>query len=164
MNSQSGNFSHIRIVPKESTQRPEQSHDPAITQNPSFGEEAAKNMEAYQVQTVAPTASLANLTSGTTFAAKARAAELNAVRARKAAKEAQEAEPDHGLPSAQPISLGSLKLTMPRNRGVKAWKPLDWNIDEVPETPIEEGVTQTVDGPSTAQVTSQGVREVPPLN
>lgn len=73
------------------------------------------------------TASLANMTSGTTFAAKARAAELNAVRSRRAAKE-MEMEDD--VPSAAPVTLGALKFTKARNRG-RAWKAL--NLDDLPE-------------------------------
>ena len=73
------------------------------------------------------TASLANMTSGTTFAAKARAAELNAVRSRRAAKEL---ESDDDIPSATAMSLGALKFTKPRNRG-RAWKAL--NLDDLPE-------------------------------
>ncbi|MCJ1301053.1 hypothetical protein MMC08_003852 [Hypocenomyce scalaris] len=72
------------------------------------------------------------MTSGTTFAARARAAELNAVRARKASKEL---ESDEEVPANAPVSLGTYtKFTKPRNRN-KAWKTL--NLDEVPETPAE---------------------------
>ena len=84
---------------------------------------------------VAPTARLADLTSGTTFAAKARAAELNAVRAAKAAKAAEHLN-ENEVPALQPLSLGSVKFTMPRNRGAKAWKPL--NLHEVQEHSSED--------------------------
>ena len=73
------------------------------------------------------TASLANMTSGTTFAAKARAAELNAVRARKGIKDN---ESEIELPTLTPVSLGAIKFTKPRNRG-RAWKAL--NLNDLPE-------------------------------
>ena len=73
------------------------------------------------------TASLANMTSGTTFAAKARAAELNAVRSRRAAKEL---ELEDDVPSATQVTLGAIKFTKARNRG-RAWKAL--NLDNLPE-------------------------------
>lgn len=75
------------------------------------------------------TASLANNTSGTTFAAKARAAELNAVRSRKAA---QELEVEDEVPSTAPVALGALKFTRPRTRG-KGWKSMP--LDELPGEP-----------------------------
>ena len=86
----------------------------------------------YKPATSSSTASLANMTSGTTFAARARAAELNAVRARKASKEL---ESDDELLSTAPVSLSAFtKFTKPRNRG-RAWKAL--NLDEVQETPAD---------------------------
>ena len=57
-------------------------------------------------------ASLANLTSGTTFAAAARQAELNAARANK--QKAQEAESRIEVPDIEPLSLGALKFTKTR--------------------------------------------------
>lgn len=57
-------------------------------------------------------ASLANLTSGTTFAAAARQAELNAARANK--QKAQEAEFQNEVPDVEPLSLGALKFTKTR--------------------------------------------------
>ena len=84
------------------------------------------------------TASLANMTSGTTFAARARAAELNAVRARRASKEL---ESDDDLLSTAPISLSAFtKFTKPRNKG-RAWKAL--NLDEVQETPADSDHSST---------------------
>lgn len=77
------------------------------------------------------TASLANNTSGATFAAKARAAELNAVRSRKAAKEV---EMEDEVPSVTPVALGALKFTRTRNRG-RGWKA--HNLDELPEESVE---------------------------
>ena len=86
----------------------------------------------YNLAPSTSTASLANMTSGTTFAARARAAELNAVRARKASKEV---ESDDELMSTAPVSLSAFtKFTKPRNRG-RAWKAL--NLDEVQETPAD---------------------------
>lgn len=86
----------------------------------------------YNLATTTSTASLANMTSGTTFAARARAAELNAVRARKASKEL---ESDDDLASNAPVPLSAFtKFTKPRNRG-RAWKAL--NLDEVQETPAD---------------------------
>ena len=78
---------------------------------------------------VAPkvTASLANMTSGTTFAAKARAAELNAVRSRRAAKEL---EIEDDVPSTTQVTLGAIRFTKARNHG-RAWKAL--NLDDLPE-------------------------------
>jgi len=117
-------------------------------------------MEMYRGQLGAPTASLANLTSGTTFAAKARAAELNAVRARKAAKDLEaETESEYEVPPLQPVTLGAVRFTMPRNRGAKAWKPLDLN--ELPEHSSEEGSQTSVNRPPTAQslATSSGYGE-----
>lgn len=73
------------------------------------------------------TASLADNTSGTTFAAKARAAELNAVRSRKASKDM---ETEEEVPSVAPVALGALKFNRPRNRG-RGWKAL--NLGELPE-------------------------------
>ncbi len=78
-----------------------------------------------------PTASLANMASGTTFAAKARAAELNAVRARRAIKDA-----NYENDIAMPIAMsGPVKLNKPRSRGRGGWKPL--NLDEIPESTTE---------------------------
>ncbi len=121
-------FSHIQIVPKAS---PEASvndeNSPQVTfRSPSYSKEAEEKMSAPFIP-LNTTASLANMTSGTTFAAKARAAELNAVRSRRAAKEL---EMEDDLPSAAPVTLGALKFTKARNRG-RAWKAL--NLDDLPE-------------------------------
>lgn len=76
-------------------------------------------MAGYQTRTgrgggipAAAPASLANLTSGTTFAAAARQAELNAARANK--QKAQEAEGRIEVPDIEPLSLGALKFTKNR--------------------------------------------------
>ncbi len=121
-------FSHIQIIPKAS---PEGSvndeHSPQVTfRSPSYSKEAEEKMAAPFVPPNA-TASLANMTSGTTFAAKARAAELNAVRSRRAAKEL---EMEEDVPSATPLTLGALKFTKARNRG-RGWKAI--NLDDLPE-------------------------------
>ena len=89
------------------------------------------------------TASLANNTSGTTFAAKARAAELNAVRSRKAAKDM---ESENEIPSVAPVALGALKFTKPRNR-VRSWKAL--NLEELSEesTQGDDAFSENVHGP-----------------
>lgn len=118
-------------------------------------------METNRGQLGAPTASLANLTSGTTFAAKARAAELNAVRARRAASAVNiEKESEDEVPPLQPVALGAVRFTMPRNRGAKAWKPL--NLSELPEQSSEEDSSQaSINRPPTAQslATSSGYSE-----
>ncbi|KAL8853390.1 MAG: hypothetical protein Q9221_001707 [Calogaya cf. arnoldii] len=79
-----------------------------------------------------PTASLANMTSGTTFAAKARAAELNAVRARRAIKETN----DQDDSTSSTTMSGPVKLNKPRSKGRGGWKPL--NLGEIPESTTEE--------------------------
>ena len=89
-------------------------------------------MDAFQGQ-LPPMASLANLTSGTTFAAKARAAELNAVRAQRAAQAMQS---EYEAPASASVPLGTVKFAKPRSRGSKAWKPL--NLSEVPDRVLEE--------------------------
>lgn len=98
----------------------------------SYSEEAANHMtSALQLSADHTRPSLANMTSGTTFAAKARAAELNAVRSRKAAGELDN---DDDAPSTSQTSLGALKFTKPRNKG-RAWRTL--NLDEIPEASLE---------------------------
>ena len=91
-------------------------------------------MDAFQNQ-LPPMASLANMTSGMTFAAKARAAELNAVRAQKAA---QVIKSRYEEPAPAPVFPGSVKFTMPRNRGPKAWKPL--KLSELPDQGLEDDI------------------------
>ncbi|MCJ1465261.1 hypothetical protein MMC07_003877 [Pseudocyphellaria aurata] len=81
----------------------------------------------YSLQGFNSTASLANNTTGTTFAAKARAAELNAVRSRKPPKEM---ESEDEVQSAAPAVLAPIKLAKPRHRG-KGWRAL--NLEELPE-------------------------------
>ena len=121
-------FSHIQIVPKASLEASVSNEDsPQVTfRSPSYSKEAEEKMAAPFVPPNA-TASLANMTSGTTFAAKARAAELNAVRSRRAAKEL---ESEDDVPATIPLTLGALKFTKARNRG-RAWKA--FNLDDLPE-------------------------------
>ncbi|KAL8637640.1 MAG: hypothetical protein Q9228_005108 [Teloschistes exilis] len=130
-------YSHIQIVPKvESSSQKENYHSPQETfSKPSYTEEAQARMavvEAIGPSQPVPTATLANKTSGTTFAQKARAAELNAALARRAAKENAENAETPVDPPMTSTSLGALKLNKPRNNG-KNWKKL--NLDEIPETP-----------------------------
>ena len=89
-----------------------------------------------------PTASLANMTSGTTFAAKARAAELNAVRAQQAAKAKS---PDLEMPSGTTSDSGAVKFTKPRNRSRVEWKPL--NLSELPDPEVLEPSVSTRQAP-----------------
>ncbi|KAI4210224.1 MAG: hypothetical protein LQ351_006902 [Letrouitia transgressa] len=132
----SHSYSHIQIVPKASPKTsvnddgPES--PPMIFKKPSYSEEAANHItSALQLSADRTRPSLANMTSGTTFAAKARAAELNAVRSRKAVKELDN---EDDVPSTTTTSLGALKFTKPRNKG-RAWKTL--NLDEIPEASLE---------------------------
>lgn len=129
-------FSHIQIVPKISPERSVtegRTITPIVFQSPSYSQQAEQRMATpFNLQAFSSTASLANNTTGTTFAAKARAAELNAVRSRKAAKE-MEAEDE--VPSVAPVALGAIKFTKPRNRG-RAWKAL--NLEELPEESLQE--------------------------
>ena len=143
--SRSGNFSHIRIVPKSSPEpsQPDDSGD--VFRRSSFSHEAEREMDMMRSSFTVPTASLANLTSGTTFAAKARAAELNAVRARKAAKAVED---ENEVPPKQPATFRPLKPSMPHNRGAKAWKPL--SLHEVQED-ISEDESRDATRPATAQ-------------
>lgn len=84
-----------------------------------------------------PPASLANMTLGTTFAAKARAAELNAVRNHRAkAQESEDNENETSMAQASSTSTGPLRLTNPRTRTrSKGWKPLD--LGDIPESTSE---------------------------
>lgn len=87
----------------------------------------------YNFQAYNSTASLANNTTGTTFAAKARAAELNAVRSRKVSKES---EAEDEMPPSAPMALGAIKFAKPRQRGRGGWKAL--NLEELPEESLQE--------------------------
>ncbi|KAL8904668.1 MAG: hypothetical protein Q9207_003118 [Kuettlingeria erythrocarpa] len=108
-----------------------------------------------------PPASLANMTLGTTFAAKARAAELNAVRNHRA--KAQESEDKNNenetsMAQASSTSTGALRLTKPGTRTrtrtrSKSWKPLD--LGDIPESSSEVSRPETQSHhPSTSTKTS----------
>ncbi|KAL8719540.1 MAG: hypothetical protein Q9225_003461 [Loekoesia sp. 1 TL-2023] len=124
-------YSHVQVVPKLESSVQNENVSPQVTfRKPSYSEEAASSANAASGPLQPkPAASLANMTLGTTFAAKARAAELNAVRNSKAA--AKEPEGSQDVTSMAQASVGALKLTKPRPRG-KSWKAL--NLDEIPET------------------------------
>ena len=117
-------FSHIKIVHR---QREEELGDDAgspqmVFRRPSFSQQ----VQHAAVPGLQPgvgvrggggssRASLANLTSGTTFAAAARQAELNAARAsRQKAKEAEKLEKANEVPAIEPVALGTLKFTTSR--------------------------------------------------
>lgn len=86
----------------------------------------------YNFQAFSSTASLANNTTGTTFAAKARAAELNAVRSRKVSKDT---EAEDEMPPPAPVALGAIKFAKPRQRG-RGWRAL--NLEKLPEESLQE--------------------------
>lgn len=145
-------FSHIRVVPQpawyESAQDEESA--PVMFQKQSYSQETEQIMAAPTASELSTlTASLANHTSGTTFAAKARAAELNAIRSRKAAKEM---EMEDEVPNAGPIALGSIKFTKSRIRG-KSVKLL--GLDELPEEPVQGDGTSSDSAPITVGSSSQ---------
>ncbi|KAI4161723.1 MAG: hypothetical protein L6R39_000016 [Caloplaca ligustica] len=126
-----GPYTHIQVVPKVESAVAKENVPPQVTfRKPSYSEEAASRM----IGVLPPTASLANMTLGTTFAAKARAAELNAVRNHRAKAKELEEENDDDTSMVSSTSMGALKLTKPRTRS-KGWKPL--NLDEIPETSSE---------------------------
>ncbi len=122
----------------------------------SYGLEAANQMNTVHpspdtlswMRGPHPPASLANMTLGTTFAAKARAAELNAVRNHRA--KAQESEDksnennDTSTAQAPSTSTGALRLTRPHTRTrarSKGWKPFD--LGDIPESSSEVSRPET---------------------
>ena len=120
-------FSHIKVVHR---QREEDDGGPPqmVFRRPSFSQQvqqavstATMGLQPGSVSVrgggAVPSAraSLANLTSGTTFAAAARQAELNAARASKL--KAKEAEKAYEAPAVEPVALGALKFTTSRRRG-----------------------------------------------
>lgn len=113
-------YSHIQILQRPSTEEDtkgqNRSRGEPVFKKTSLSEDAEKNMENAEKSTTRD--SIANMPSGTTFAAKARAAELNAARSRRAARSSSF---DDEVPELAPISLGALKFTK-RNRG-RGWKP-----------------------------------------
>ncbi|KAL8801192.1 MAG: hypothetical protein Q9182_004641 [Xanthomendoza sp. 2 TL-2023] len=130
-------FSHIQIVRKPESSHDDENRAQQVTfRKPSYSEEAENSMaSAAPISSMPlppkPTASLANMASGTTFAAKARAAELNAVRARRVMKDVNEEDSLAFMPAT---TSGPVKLNKPRTRG-KGWRPL--NLDEIPEATTE---------------------------
>ncbi|MCJ1248655.1 hypothetical protein MMC30_005873 [Trapelia coarctata] len=103
---------------------------------PSLAHEAeAAIIDSTKLVPSASTDSLANNTSGTTFAAKARAAELQAARARKQLKE-NDKQNESG-PSVTPHEV--MTFTKPRSKAGKIWKTL--NLNDLPE--VQSGDSQS---------------------
>ena len=125
-------FSHIQIIPKAS---PEHSMDEKRSPEPMFRkpslahEAEAAIIDSTKLVPSASTNSLANNTTGTTFAAKARAAELQAARSRKQLKESD--KKSESGPSAAPHEV--MTFTKSRSKGGKTWKTL--NLNDLPEVP-----------------------------
>ncbi|KAL8708097.1 MAG: hypothetical protein Q9220_006951 [cf. Caloplaca sp. 1 TL-2023] len=136
---QRAQYSHIQVIPNAAdSSKQHKNASPAVTfRRPSYSEEVEQSMAA-AASSMPPTApaSLANITSGTTFAAKARQAELNAARARKSEERGENRNED--ILSRMPEAFGAVTLSRPRNKG-KGWKPL--NLDEIPEAISESGST-----------------------
>ena len=116
-------FSHIQIIPQARGHHDESEEGTSpVFRRPSFAHQIrTADMSGYQsgigtgtkaggVPHAAP-ASLANLTSGTTFAAAARAAELNAARANKQKAQEAASESEYEVPGLEPLTLGALKFT-----------------------------------------------------
>ena len=121
-------FSHIKIVhrPREEEPQDDNAGSPqTVFRTPSFSQQVQQaaltghhhhpgvGVRSGGVVVPAARASLATLTSGTTFAAAARQAELNAARASKL--KAKEAEKANEVPAMeQPVALGTLKFRTSR--------------------------------------------------
>ena len=127
-------FSHIKVVHRQQQRGEEELQDndeddavspQMVFRRPSFSQQVRHAAMTTGLQTgggvsvrggsgvpPAARASLANLTSGTTFAAAARQAELNAARASKL--KAREAERADEVPPIEPVALGTLKFTTSR--------------------------------------------------
>lgn len=100
---------------------------------PSLALEAeASLMDSAKLVPSASTDSLANNTTGTTFAAKARAAELQAARARKQLKEND--KQNEPASSATPHEV--MTFTKARSKAGKTWKTL--NLHDLPEASSED--------------------------
>lgn len=100
---------------------------------PSLAHEAdAAIIDSTRLMPSASTDSLANNTTGTTFAAKARAAELQAARARKQLKEND--KQNEPAQSATPHEV--MTFTKARAKGGKTWKTL--NLNDLPEVPSQD--------------------------
>ncbi|KAL8964640.1 MAG: hypothetical protein Q9183_004314, partial [Haloplaca sp. 2 TL-2023] len=128
-------YSHINVVPQQEQRSQERNENdsPSVTfRRSSYSQEAQAHMAGGAMSSqhpAPPTATLSNMTSGTTFAQKAREAELNAVLARKAVKETPEYDPEPPMTA----SLGALKFVKPQSRGRKSsWKKL--NLGDIPES------------------------------
>lgn len=160
-------FAHIRVVPTVET--PARRDENVAPTQPTFrrlsyAEEAANRTATAAPGTVPsgtmpsgmmapnPTASLANMTSGTTFAAKARAAELNAVRNHRAkAQESEDNENDTSMPPGS--SMGALRLTKPGTRS-RGWKPLDLGEIQESTSEINRPETQSHHASTTTRTTT----------
>ncbi|KAL8783718.1 MAG: hypothetical protein Q9195_009303 [Heterodermia aff. obscurata] len=144
-------FSHIKVVHR---QREEEQDDgggspQTVFRRPSFSQQVQTGLiqpgvgvrAGGDVPSSSARTSLANLTSGTTFAAAARQAELNAARASKL--KAKEAEREYEAPAREPVALGALKFTTSRRRGgsrTRAWKTSD--LDDIPDVVEDENAIQ----------------------
>ena len=116
-------FSHIKVVHRPREEEPQDddagSSPQTVFRTPSFSQQVQRAVLTGQQPVrggdVVPAAraSLATLTSGTTFAAAARQAELNAARASKL--KAKEAEKAHVVPAIEPVALGTLKFRTSRH-------------------------------------------------
>ena len=117
-------FSHIKVVHRQREEEPEDdARSPQMVfRRPSFSQQVQHAaMPGLQPGVSvrgggsSSRASLANLTSGTTFAAAARQAELNAARAsRQKAREAEKLDKANEVPAIEPVALGTLKFTTSR--------------------------------------------------
>ncbi|KAL8766279.1 MAG: hypothetical protein Q9209_006911, partial [Squamulea sp. 1 TL-2023] len=160
-------YSHIQVVQKpEPARHIEHASQQVTFRKPSYSKEAeqlaahhgspTQNRQAPAPLPLKPTASLANMASGTTFAAKARAAELNAVRARRALQDTNKQD-DPTMPTAM---SGPVKLSKPRSRGRGGWKPL--NLGEIPESTTEAAQSAYENLPwSTGMATASDGEEQP---
>lgn len=128
-------FSHIQVVPQAS-QDNSKDHDSPVFRRPSFADQLRNpGMAGYGISTGAGAkagggppavpATLANMTSGTTFAAAARAAELNAARSNKQ-KAREAASQKYAVPDIEPLALGALTFTKSRLRYVPYHQSTDF--------------------------------------
>src|SRR5271163_4388052 len=89
-----------------------------------------------------------------TLGSQARAAEYAAATAARARQVSREAEEQKLPPKATPVSLSALAKVQPtsRNKGPKAWKPL--NLDEITES-SDDGSTGKESGQGTPAVSAR---------